>query len=49
MTNIILSKDQNIAFNRVKEFFNDDENPAITIKGHAGTGKTTLMKYIIEN
>ena len=48
MTNIILSKDQNIAFNRVKEFFNDDENPAITIKGHAGTGKTTLMKYIID-
>lgn len=45
--NIQLTEDQESAFNYVKKFINDNEEPAIVIKGSAGTGKTTLTKYIV--
>ena len=43
-----LTKDQSKAFVRVKAFFKDEDNPAIVIMGSAGTGKTTLMRYIVD-
>lgn len=43
-----LTKDQETAFNRVKNFLVDVENPAIVIMGSAGTGKTTLTKFIAD-
>ena len=46
---IKLTTDQESAFVRVKTFFSDEDNPAIVIKGSAGTGKTTLMKYIVDH
>lgn len=45
---IQLTRDQEQAFQRVKLFFSDEENPAIVIKGSAGVGKTTLTKYIVD-
>ena len=45
---LTLTKDQDDAFSRVKKFFKDEENPAIVIMGSAGTGKTTLMRYIVD-
>ena len=46
---IELTKDQNATFIRVKGFFEDHENPAIVIIGSAGTGKTTLLRYIVDH
>ena len=43
-----LTNDQDKAFTRVKSFFKDEDNPAIVIMGSAGTGKTTLMRYIVD-
>lgn len=43
-----LTDDQKTVFDRVKYFLFDDENPVIVIKGSAGTGKTTLTKYIAD-
>jgi hypothetical protein len=45
-----LTEDQSNAFNKIKEFFSDEENPAIVIKGSAGTGKclgydTSIIMY----
>jgi hypothetical protein len=45
---ITLTVDQNQAFTRVKAFFKDEDNPAIVIMGSAGTGKTTLLRYIVD-
>jgi hypothetical protein len=45
---ITLTSCQNRAFERVKQFLSDDENPAIAIVGAAGTGKTTITKYIVD-
>lgn len=39
---------QQEAFNRFVEFMEDDETPALTIKGAAGVGKTSLTKYIAD-
>lgn len=46
---IKLTPDQEKVFAQVKSFFNDEENPAIVIMGSAGTGKTTLTKYIADH
>jgi len=46
--NFILTQDQDKAFTRVKSFFKNEDNPAIVIMGSAGTGKTTLMRYIVD-
>ena len=45
---ISLTDDQDKTFGKVQEFLVDEENPAIVIIGSAGTGKTTLMKYIVD-
>jgi nucleoside-triphosphatase THEP1 len=43
-----LTKDQDLALIRVKKFFKDEDNPAIVVMGSAGTGKTTLLRYIVD-
>lgn len=45
---ITLTKDQDYAFKRVQNFFTDEDNPAIIIVGSAGTGKTVLMRFIVD-
>jgi hypothetical protein len=45
---ITLTEDQQNAFSLVKTMLADDTIPAVTIKGSAGTGKTTLTKYIAD-
>lgn len=47
MNNFSLSKDQREALERFKTFLIDDTDIFI-LKGYAGTGKTTLVKYFIE-
>lgn len=41
-----LNDDQSIAFLKIKSFLNTDDQVFI-LKGHAGTGKTTLVKEVI--
>jgi Cdc6-like AAA superfamily ATPase len=45
----MFTKDQEYVFSKIKDFFQDSENPAIVIKGSAGTGKTYLTKYIVDH
>jgi len=45
---LTLTNDQNNSFTRVKAFFKDEDNPAIVISGSAGTGKTFVMRYIVD-
>ena len=48
METYILTKDQQKAFDDVKQFLRvDDEEPVIVIKGTAGTGKTFLCRHIV--
>jgi exodeoxyribonuclease-5 len=37
------------AFNKLKAWYNDKNNLCFTLKGYAGTGKTFLLKYFIDN
>ena len=50
MTNsLVLTNSQQIAFDKIVHFLTKDtENPAIVLNGQAGTGKSTLMKYIVD-
>lgn len=43
-----LTQDQKQAFDTVKYFLADFENPALTIAGSAGVGKTTLTKILAD-
>ena len=43
-----LTENQSATFASAKQFFTDDENPALVIVGSAGTGKTFLTKHIVE-
>lgn len=43
-----LNEGQTIAFADIVEFFNDAEQDAFVLRGYAGTGKTFLVKRIIE-
>jgi chromosomal replication initiation ATPase DnaA len=43
-----LNEDQTIAFAEIVEFFADTQEDAFVLKGYAGTGKTYLVKRIIE-
>jgi len=43
-----LNEDQTIAFAEILEFFTDTQEDAFVLKGYAGTGKTYLVKRIIE-
>ncbi len=46
---LVLSNGQQKAFDLMKTFvFDDTENDVFVLKGYAGTGKTTLLKYFIE-
>ncbi|MBN1187196.1 MAG: AAA family ATPase [Bacteroidales bacterium] len=45
--NIILTTDQTIALEKTSDFLNS-ENQVFILKGYAGSGKTTLIKGIIE-
>lgn len=48
MIKMELTEDQKDVFEKVKAFMEDEETPALTISGSAGTGKTFLTKYIID-
>lgn len=45
-TTITLLPGQQVAFDRIKAFLTDDKDVFI-LKGYAGTGKTTLIRYIV--
>ena len=47
-TEITLTKDQSEAFKLVKNTFADEDEPAVLLKGCAGTGKSTLTRYIVD-
>ena len=46
--NITLTKSQDKAFGRFKQFITDAKAQVFILKGYAGTGKTTLMRLFIK-
>lgn len=46
---ITLTNDQQNAVNAFTQFLADDSETAFVLSGYAGTGKSTLVRYIIEN
>lgn len=46
---IQLTASQSIAFSKMKTFVEDRDKRVFILKGYAGTGKTTLMKFFIEH
>lgn len=49
MSELTLTADQDNAFQRVCQLITDPTQRILVIEGHAGTGKTTLVKHIIEH
>jgi exodeoxyribonuclease-5 len=51
MSDIILTKQQKEASNKIKEWFNSNKkiSQIFTLAGYAGTGKTTLINYLVRN
>jgi ATP-dependent exoDNAse (exonuclease V) alpha subunit len=47
MNGMVLTKQQQGVLDSIKEFLNSDVSVFI-LKGYAGTGKTTMISYIIE-
>lgn len=47
--NITLLKSQEIILNKMKDFIYNSSNRVFVLKGYAGTGKTTLMKFLIQD
>lgn len=47
MKTIELTKDQQQAFQSLLGFIKDPEQPAMILAGYSGTGKSTLMKFLI--
>ncbi len=45
---IVLTPSQQQAFNKLKDFVNGSSANTFILTGYAGTGKTTLMKTLIE-
>ena len=43
-----LTKSQNNAFNKLKNFVDNQSVRIFILKGYAGTGKTTLIKVLID-
>jgi len=43
-----LNNDQTNAFDSIMEFFDESEIEAFVLKGYAGTGKTFLVKRVVE-
>jgi len=48
-SDIVLKEDQQIAIDSMKAFVKDDCSRVFILKGYAGTGKTTLMRFFIEH
>ncbi len=46
---IQLTPSQSAAFSKMKAFVEDKEKRVFILKGYAGTGKTTLMRFFIEH
>lgn len=44
----MLSNEQNIALEEIKDFIEFSNKPIFILKGYAGTGKTTLIKFLCE-
>lgn len=47
--NITLTDDQQNAVNALTSFLATDNEPAFVLEGYAGTGKSTLVSYILDN
>lgn len=45
---IELNMGQGIAFNRIKDFVSNKDASVFILKGYAGTGKTTLIRYLVD-
>ena len=45
---IVLTEDQKTAFKEITDFIQSTENNVHVLSGYAGTGKTTLTKYVID-
>jgi ATP-dependent exoDNAse (exonuclease V) alpha subunit len=43
-----LSSDQQLAFEKIKKFISNDSHNVFLLKGYAGTGKTTLIRFLLE-
>ena len=44
-----LSKDQTIADQKLQQFLKDNTNKQFLLEGYAGTGKTTLLQYLLNH
>lgn len=49
LKDIQLTDHQNEALDRIKQFINDDSKRIFILKGFAGTGKTTLTRFLLEH
>lgn len=45
---ITLTPSQSVAFSKMKAFVQDKSHRVFILKGYAGTGKTTLMRFLID-
>lgn len=43
-----LSENQKIVFNRIKDFLNQNKEKVLVLKGYAGTGKTTMVGFVLD-
>ena len=41
------NEEQVAAIRRIEEWLDESDSPTLTLNGYAGTGKTTLMKYVL--
>lgn len=48
MDQIVLREGQQRAFDKIVDFIRNDQAKVFILKGYAGTGKTTMMKVLIE-
>lgn len=49
LKDIQLTAQQNEALDKIKRFINDDSKRIFILKGFAGTGKTTLTRFLLEH
>ena len=45
----MLNKQQEVASRKIEKWYDESEDQIFTLAGHAGTGKTYLIKYLVEN
>ncbi|MBR4325382.1 MAG: AAA family ATPase [Bacteroidales bacterium] len=48
MEQVHLTSAQSIAFDKIKSFLSNNDADIFILKGYAGTGKTTLIKFIVQ-